>query len=76
MNTAAYLAERDRIMGILIARRKELGMTQFQVSKSLSPGNAYHNVGYWEEGTVSPQLRNLIRLARVYGLRVTFEEWQ
>ncbi len=83
MNTDQYLRERDRIIGILKARRKELGLTQRELSRRLAYARGQHKesayksvVSRWETGEVNPQMFKLIDLARELGLRVTFEEWQ
>ena len=82
MTTEEYLRERERIMGILKTRRKELGLTQRELSRRLAYARGQHKesafksvVSRWETGEVNPQMFNLIDMARELGLKVTFEEF-
>ena len=73
MQTDEYLRERDRIMGILKARRKELRLTQIRLAHlaGMSGGTA---VWAWENGQCDPRLHSLVHLAYALRLRITFED--
>ena len=82
MRTDEYLRERDRIMGILKARRKELQLDQVKLAHLA--GMHSNSISNWERAEYNPTLHSLIRLAEALHLRitfaptarVTFEEWR
>ncbi len=84
MTTDEYLAERGRIVGILKARRKELGLTQRALGRkiwhqNLQAGRGYRqrtweaSINRWETGAVTPRMNKIIEWADALGLRVRFE---
>ena len=80
MTTTEYLAERDRIVRVLIARRKELGLTQRELGAKICAGIRSGNpwswqaqVGRWETGVWTPRLDSLIKWSQALGLRLRFD---
>ena len=84
MRTAEYLAERDRIVGILIARRKKLGLTQWDLAVKMAgrvdnAADAHavsqncSNISHWEVNRINPNLRSILNWADALGLKVTID---
>ena len=72
MNTAEFLAERDRIVRVLIARRKELGLSRHELDRAMCKWDR-RMVTRWETGKADPTFHHFLLWCHVLGLKVTID---
>ena len=72
MTTEEYLRERDRIVRVLIARRKELGLSCHELDRAMCNWDK-RMVTRWETGKVNPTFHHLLLWCHVLGLKVTID---
>lgn len=71
MRSTQRASSTKEILSLLIARRKELGITLEHLAERA--GYSKNTVHYWERGKRSPTLRNLSNWAQALGIRITME---